>query len=202
MAQPLLFSAGDVIDVQLSSETVVFDGGGEGDGAAHVTKRMRLFVRDLDGKEQKYDFEGTELGVRDTQRVVIVRGAVKGAKQPVNLVLINQSSGEHDTFEPGLRAFLAVRSWFSPPLQAIAAALIFFVLFWLVTHFGMGKSAGFANTYGFFSAAMLFPIFWWIAAKLDALSYEWRFRAARSRLIADARGRARAYQAQSTAASA
>ena len=198
MAKPLLITAGDVIEVQLTSETVVFD---RGDGAAHaepghITNRMRLFVRELDGKEQKYDFEDTELGVRETQRVAIVRGSVKGVRAPMNLMLFNLSSTESDTFEPGLRAFLGGGPRIPAFFKALIAGLVYALAFWLIARFALAKSEGFANVYSIMSALLLFPLLWWIAAKWDAFTSEWRYQAARKKLIADASGRVRAYVAK------
>src|SRR5262245_12294204 len=103
----LLISAGDVIEVQLTSETVVIEGATRRHvEPGHITNRMRLFVRELDGSEMKYDFEDTELGVRESQRVAIVRAHLKRAPAPVNMILFNLSSNERDTFEPGLAAYL------------------------------------------------------------------------------------------------
>ena len=72
MAETVLVSVGDVIEVQLTSETVMIEGahGRRQAEPGHITNRMRLFVKLVDGKEQKFDFEDTELGVRETQRVV------------------------------------------------------------------------------------------------------------------------------------
>ncbi|HYD87263.1 MAG TPA: hypothetical protein VEA80_07300 [Vitreimonas sp.] len=197
MAKPLLITAGDVIEVQLTSETVVFD---RGDGAAqvepgHITNRMRLFVRELDGRENKYDFEDTELGVRETQRVAIVRGAAKGARQPVNLMLFNLSSGESDAFERGLRAFLGEKPFFNAFLKAVAIALGIVIVFWLTARFGLAKTIAWANVYSIMTALLLFPLLWWGAAQWDKLTREWRYQNLRKRLIADATGRVRAYLA-------
>ena len=80
MADTLLISAGDVIEVQLTSETVVIDTPqGRQVEQGHITNRMRLFIKLTDGKETKFDFEDTELGVRETQRVAVVRGKAEKA---------------------------------------------------------------------------------------------------------------------------
>lgn len=113
MPDKLMVTAGDVIDVQLTSETVVIEGADRRHvEPGHITNRMRLFVKLTDGKEQKYDFEDSDLGVRETQRVVIVRGQGKGKNDrgPYNIVLFNVSSGERGEFEGGLRAYLTSRS--------------------------------------------------------------------------------------------
>jgi hypothetical protein len=75
MADKLLVRAGDVIDVQLTSETVVIE------GADRRQVEQTITVREADGQRRaKFDFEDTELGVRETQRVVIVRGQGRQAR--------------------------------------------------------------------------------------------------------------------------
>ncbi|MEZ6024392.1 MAG: hypothetical protein R3C16_13485 [Hyphomonadaceae bacterium] len=126
MAETVLINAGDVIDVQLTSETVVIEsarGRRQVERApGHIQDRMRLFVRETDGREQKYDFDDTELGVRETQRVAVVRQARAPWREPVNLILFNLSSGEKDCFEPGLAAHLGLKPFFSAIAKAIALA--------------------------------------------------------------------------------
>ncbi len=190
MSRPFTIAAGDVLEVQLTSETVIFERG-DGTSEHNASNRMRLFVRDLEGKERKFDFEETQLGVRTGQRIAVVQGQTRS--EPVTLMLFNLSAGEDDTFETNLRAFLDVRSWFSPPLQTLAATVIYIALFWLIARFGFGRSEGFANVYSVVSAALLAPAFWWAATTWERLSHEWRYNAARKRLISDARGRVRVY---------
>lgn len=204
MTKPVQITAGDVIEVQLTSETVVFD---RGDGSVtaepgHITNRMRLFVRELDGAERKYDFEDTELGVRETQRVAIVQGVPKRGKAPVHLILFNLSSGESDIFERGLRAFLDDGPKVASPLKALIAGLAWALLFWLVARYGFAKSEGFANVYSVMSALLLLPFFWWGARAWDNFTQEWRYQAACKKLIADADGRVRAYEPKATTAAA
>src|SRR5262245_18211023 len=91
-ASTLLITAGDVIEVQLTSETVVIEGADRCYvEPGHIPNRMRLFVREAVGKEQKFDFEDTELGVRETQRVAVVRGRLKKRPEAMNLLLFNLS---------------------------------------------------------------------------------------------------------------
>src|ERR1043165_7691522 len=132
MGETFTIHAGDVIEVQLTSETVVIEtpnGRREADDAGRITNRMRLFVRHPDGKEEKYDFDDTELGVRETQTVAIVRGKRRRAKEPVNLILFNPSSGEHDPFERGLASYLGHKPFFGPLSKALVLALGVAVIF-------------------------------------------------------------------------
>jgi hypothetical protein len=189
-AQTLLITAGDVLDVQLTSETVVIEGADRRHvEPGHITNRMRLFVRELEGGEKKYDFEETELGVRETQRVAIVRGKLKGEPEPVNLILFNLSSGEKDTFERGLAAYLARKPLFGPLWKAIGLSLLVALGYWLFNRDGGPMSIMLACMFAFMS----FFAFWWGARIWDRLAEKMRYRAARQRFINEMTGRVRAY---------
>jgi hypothetical protein len=202
-ASTLLISAGDVIEVQLTSETVVIEGGGRRQAEpGHITNRMRLFVRETDGSEKKYDFEDTELGVRETQRVAIVRGKLKKWPEPMHLILFNLSSGEHDTFESGLHAYLGHKPFFGPLWKAAALAFGVALVFWFVSNFitrnGYGgvMSVALAGMFGF----LTYPLFWWLSATWDRLTERMRYKAARKRFINEMSGRVRAYAPGASAA--
>jgi hypothetical protein len=192
----LIVTAGDVIEVQLTSETVVIEGAGVRHvEPGHITNRMRLFVREGEGQERKYDFDDTELGVRETQRVAIVRGKLKRVKEPVNLILFNLSSGEQDTFENGLAAYLGRTPFFIAPWKAAGFALLVALVFWLCSNFLVRGGAGgvasimFAVMFGF----LTYPVFWWLCGIWDRVSERMRYRRARKRFIAEMTGRVRAY---------
>ena len=192
----LLISAGDVIDVQLTSETVVIESRtGRREEEGHITNRMRLFVKETDGAEKKYDFEDTELGVRETQRVAIVRGKLKKVPEPFNMILFNLSSGEHDTFEYGLRTYLGHKPFFGPLWKAAALSFGVAVVFWFVSNFvtrhGTGglMSISLAIMFGF----LTYPVFWWISRTWDRLTERMRYKSARKRFIKDMQGRVKAY---------
>jgi hypothetical protein len=201
-AQTLLISAGDVIDVQLTSETVLIESPtGRREEEGHITNRMRLFVKETDGGEKKYDFDDTELGVRETQRVAVVRGKLKKAPQPVNLILFNLSTGESDTFEQGLRAYLGHKPFFGPLWKAATLSFGVAVVFWFVSNFitrsgdGCVMSISLALMFGF----LTYPVFWWISRTWDRITERMRYKAARKRFIAEMEGRVRAYAPASAA---
>lgn len=206
MADKVLVSAGDVIEVQLTSETVVIEGarGRRSEEPGHITNRMRLFVRETDGSEKKYDFEDTELGVRETQRVAIVRGQPKKTPHPINLVLYNLSSGERDTFEGGLATHLGHKPFFGPPWKAAALAFGVALVFWFVSNFitrnGYGGllSVGLALMFGF----LTYPVFWWLSSVWDRITERMRYKSARKRFLKDMDGRVRAYAPTASAAPA
>jgi hypothetical protein len=196
-ADTLVISAGDVIEVQLTSETVVIEGAGGQRHAepGHITNRMRLFVRETDGGEKKYDFEDTELGIRETQRVAIVRGRLKKAAQPVHLILFNLSSNEHDTFEPGLAAYLGRKPFFGPLWKAGALSLGVAVIFWFVSNFiTRNGEGGMASVWlaGMF-AFLTYPVWWWLCSTWDRITERMRYKSARQKFIKDMAGRVKAY---------
>lgn len=204
MADKLIVTAGDVIDVQLTSETVVIEGADRRHvEPGHITNRMRLFVRLTDGKEQKYDFEDTELGVRETQRVVVVRGQGKGKRDegPFNIVLYNLSSGERGEFETGLCAYLGHKPFFGPLSKAavisLGSALVFWIVASFVTNTGYGglSSVGVALMIGF----LAYPLFWWLAKTWDRITERMRYRAARKRFLREMDARANTYAPQANA---
>ncbi|MGH6950415.1 MAG: hypothetical protein ACREH4_06060 [Vitreimonas sp.] len=187
-ANTLLISAGDVIEVQLTSETVVIEGAHRRHvEPGHITNRMRLFVRETDGGERKYDFEDTELGVRETQRVAIVRGAPKRNPEPMNLILFNLSSGERDTFERGLAAYLGRKPFFGPLWKAAGLALVMAVIFWFISNYITRRGDGglMSIMLGVMFAFLTYPVFWWITRTWDRVTERWRYRAARKRFIAE-----------------
>jgi hypothetical protein len=193
--ETLLVTAGDVIEVQLTSETVVIEGADVRHvEPGHITNRMRLFVHEIDGRERKYDFDDTELGVRETQRVAIVRGRVKRAKEPVNLLLFNLSSGEHDTFEDGLAAYLARKPIVGAVGKAVLLSALVALITWVVPRL---YDIGYEGLLGVGLAIMFgligFPVFLPLCRVWDRVSERIRYKRARARFIAEMTGRVRAY---------
>lgn len=204
-ANTLLISAGEVIEVQLTSETVVIEGARRRHvEPGHITNRMRLFLRETDGSERKYDFEDTELGVRETQRVAIVRGQLKRRPEPMNLILFNLSSGEKDTFEGGLAAYLGRKPFFGPLSKAAILSLGVAFIFWAVSNFIVRHSEGglFSVMLAIMFAFLAYPLFWWITRTWDRLTERWRYQAARKRFIEDMSDRVRAFASGAAAAAA
>lgn len=192
----LIVAAGDVLDVQLTSETVVIDtplGRRPAGEPGHITNRVRLFVKDLDGKEQVFDFEDTELGVRESQRVAIVRAKSGRAHAPINLMLFNLSSAQHDTFEPGLAAYLGRKPFFGPPWKAAALSLVGALIFWLMSHFLYHRSTVQANYFAAAFAFALYPALYWLCGLWDRITERIRYKAARTHFITEMSARVQAY---------
>lgn len=207
MPDKLMVTAGDVIDVQLTSETVVIEGADRRHvEPGHITNRMRLFVRLTDGKEQKYDFEDSDLGVRETQRVVIVRGQGKGKRDhgPYNIVLFNVSSGERGEFEGGLREYLGHKPFFGPLWKAAVLSFGVALVFWFVSNFITRNGYGGLTSVGLalMFAILTYPVFWWLAHTWDRITERMRYRAARKKFLNEMQGRANTYAQQASAPSA
>lgn len=206
MPDKLLVAAGDVIDVQLTSETVVIEGADRRHvEPGHITNRMRLFVKLTDGAEQKYDFEDTELGVRETQRVVIVRGQGKGKRDrgPYNIVLFNVSSGERGEFEGGLREYLGHKPFFGPLWKAAVISLGVAVVAWFVATFVVSPNSN-GSMGGVWLAVMFgfltYPAWWWLARLWDRITERMRYRAAKKRFLNEMQARANTYAPQANVA--
>lgn len=205
MADTVLVSGGDVIEVQLTSETVVIDtphGRRPVAEPGHIQNRMRLFVREAEGREQKFDFEETELGVRETQRVAIVRANIKGRPTPMNLILFNMSSGEKDLFEQGLRAHLGYTPFFGARWKAFTYSLGVAIVFWLVSTLQFRTGPVWAFFFAAMFAFLLFPLFWWICGLWDRITERARYKRVRAQFIADMESRVRAYAPTAAAANA
>lgn len=195
MRDDVLISAGDVLEVQLTSETVLLQtaAGRRPFEQGHITNRMRLFVRELSGPETRFDFEDTDLGVRQTQRVAIVRAKFKAHPDPINLMIFNLSSGEMDTFEPALEALLGRTPLFGPRWKAFFAALLAAAATWLLSRFALNQSAVGA---GFIAAAVtlaVYPLTLWGARTWDRVTEDMRYRNARKRFIEEMWARVKAY---------
>jgi len=193
--QTPLITVGDVIEVQLTSERVVIRSAqGREAQPAHITSRMRLFVKELDGSEHKYDFDDTELGVRETQRVGIVRARFKGQRDPQNLALFNLSSGESDAFEPALAAYLQRRPLVGPRGHALGWALVVALLTWAISNWGYrgGEGGPMSVFLAVAFAVLTFPIVWGLSALWDRLSARARYGRARAAFLSDAEAQVRA----------
>lgn len=197
MSERLIIATGDVIEVQLTSETYHF-AADEARGrrrrrrrsappSGKILNRMRVFIREPDGKERNYDFEDARLGVHDGHKVCIVRGKCAGEKTPVNLMLCNLSTEDREVFEGQVLRFLDRPRLFGPAWKALGLTLIFWALatiFWtlIVTE---GRNMLTVGIYALFFSFLVYPVMWGITALWDRVTQSQRFKAGRARLIAD-----------------
>jgi hypothetical protein len=198
MSERLLISGGEVIEVQLTSETYVMAQGsgsgrkrrrkrGEAQPTGRIVNRMRVFVREPDGKERTYDFEGARLGVHDGHSVCVVRGRCEGGGKPVNLMLCNLSTEDRDLFEQQIVTFLDRKRLFGPFWHAMGLSAVLWVLFFLIS-FGIvrhGHQAITAGFYALFFAFLAFPVLWAGTGIWDRITERRRFKDGRAKLISD-----------------
>lgn len=198
MPGTVLLTGGDVIEVQLTSETVLIDspnGRRQIAEPGHITNRMRLFVREDGGQEHAYDFEETELAVREEQRVAIARAKFKSREEPLNLILFNLSSGEKDCFESGLAAHLGYRPFFGAKWKAFFFSLFIAFVFFCVSFYVVrrGQGAVTSTSLAVMFAFLLYPLMWWICATWDRVTERIRYKRVRKEFIAEMEGRARVH---------
>lgn len=205
MTDAVLISAGDVIEVQLTSETLVVERGredprgerarAEPQPAGRITNRMRVFLREEDGKDRHYDLESARVGVHDGQRVAVVRVRLPRLETPLNVMLVNFSTDERDLFENNIAAHLKRKPFFSPFWKGLGLALIMFAIFFLISHFIVrnGQQPVMSAFLAGFFSFLAFPVFWWAASVWDNVTGRLRYARDRKAFIADIEGRLRAY---------
>lgn len=212
MTERVQIAAGDVIEVQLTSETLVVENqrgerqpGRKAQRAVQtgrISNKMRVFLRDADGKEDDYDLDGARIGVRDGHRAAIVRGNVPGVREPINLVLINISTDERDVFERNMHAFLYRKPFFGPLWKAFGLAAImtvfgvFYSQFILQHHDTMTMLESF--WWALFFSFLAFPVLWWVAGLFEKITGDAKYKRDRAKLLADIDGRLHAFQKPST----
>jgi membrane-bound metal-dependent hydrolase YbcI (DUF457 family) len=124
-----------------------------------------------------------------------VRGKLKRWPEPRNLILFNLSSGESDTFEQGLAAYLGHRPFFGPLWKAAVLSFGVMLIFWFVSNFierngdGGLMSISLAVMFGF----LTYPVFWWLCRTWDRITEKMRYKSARKKFIAEMSGRVQAY---------
>jgi hypothetical protein len=208
MTERVQIAAGDVIEVQLTSETVVVENqraerrrGRKQRGpvsTGRISNRMRVFLRDADGKEDDYDLEGARIGVREGHRAAIARGAVPGVREPINLVLINISTDERDVFERNMHAFLYRKPFFGPLWKAfgLAVLLTLFGIFYsqIIMHHAEPKPLARSFWLAAFFSFLAYPVLWWLTTIYQNVTESMRYKKQRTQLLADIDGRLRAFQ--------
>jgi hypothetical protein len=197
----LLVSAGDVVEVQLAAEPPVDNAKaakrkkGKPAPRRQTVTRMRVFLREADGKDQKFDFDDAQLGVRAGQRVAVARGVLDGVREPINLMLCNLSTGEQEIFERAVAVFLFSKPGFGPLLQGLVMAGAVWLITVALTHFVMTPGMSYIASfwYGAFVAFVLFWALWGAAHFWSRVTARGRFRRARAAFIADVETRVKAY---------
>lgn len=202
MTETIEIASGEVIEVQLTSETFVAEDGRR--AAGRIGNRMRIFIRDADGREEHYDVEGAEIGVRDGHTIAIVQGRVKGAREPLDLMLANFTTDERDVFEAQLYRFLWKKPFFGPLWKAAGLAAIVFLYGIFHSQIVLGHYRTMSITvsawWALFFAFLSFPVLWWITGMWDKFTQRARYKKMRKAFIDEVEGKLRAYARHAAAA--
>ncbi len=154
---------GEVTKVQFTSETHPAPGSRRGAAQNIILNKMRIFLREkTDDKERDFAFTNTTVGVHEGHTIAIARAIVRGAKAPVLLALINESTGQRDDSEEGFERAAHVDGFFGPRWKATGLSTVLFVLGYLISRFIVSpdKTASTWITWPLFLAFLAFPIFW------------------------------------------
>jgi hypothetical protein len=154
---------------------------------------MRLFVREGDGAERVYDFEDTELGVRESQRVAIVRAQMNKVPAPITLMLFNLSSAQHDTFEAGLRLYLMRPPLFGPAWKAFALSVVLALTIFLAARLLYRYNDFGAGFLALALGGVSFPALAWLWRAWERIAAQVRYRAQRKRFVSEMAARVQAY---------
>ncbi len=205
MAERFQIAAGEVIEVQLTSETYVIEGrptpkAKKGKlqplAGGRIANRMRVFLREADGKERNYDFADARIGLHDGHQAAVARGKIKGERDPINLMLVNFSTDERDLFERNIAEFLDKPALFGPIWKAVGLAALMLLIGMALSHFVISPDKGWAYAFwwAFFFSFLAFPIFWGITALWTRLTDRARYQRDRAKLIADIEGALKAHR--------
>lgn len=206
MAERFQIAAGEVIEVQLTSETYVIEGRAspstkkrakaKPQTGGRIVNRMRVFLREPDGKERNYDFAEARIGLHDGHHAAVVRGKIKDAREPLNLMLVNFSTDERDLFERNIAAFLDKPVLFGPKWKALGLSLVMLLFGMGLSHFVISpdKPWSFAFWMALFFAFLAFPIFWGVTELWTRLTERARFTRERAKLLSEIEGALKAHR--------
>jgi len=125
---------GDVVKVQLTSETRVAGRGGAKASekvlvSSKITNRMRVFLLGADGREQDFQFANSTVGVREGHRVAVVRAKPAGPGPWLTVALYNLTTQVREE-QIGAFARAARQQWLGVRWRAAFWALGVFVFYW------------------------------------------------------------------------
>jgi hypothetical protein len=179
---------GDVVKVQMATETHV--AGGATDTAplavsSSVVHRMRIFLRQKDGKERDVQFANAKLGVREGHHIAIALAKpLGGAMRPVTLV--NLTTGQREEYQDAFRAVVRQKI-IHARLRAGAAGLILGVGFFLFAHLFQPEGDHLWPAIGI--GLLGFGALWGVFAAVDAVVLPRQERQLIERLRAEIEGR-------------
>ena len=182
---------GDVVNVQLTSETHVAGAGGRRGGQSldvrsRVINRTRIFLKAADGRERDFSFANTTVGVREGHRVSVVLAKGAGMKAAQAVLLHNHTTGQRDEMEAVLQSAVRQKT-IGARWRAMAGSFLLFFSYW-------GASAvinrGEANlVIATLLAILAYPVLWGVFGGVDALLLPQRERQLAARLQAEIEGR-------------
>lgn len=183
---------GDVVDVQLTSETHIAGGPGKGrdlvDVRSKVINRTRVFLKAADGRERDFAFANTTVGVREGHRISVVLAKGAGMKAAQVVLLHNHTTGQRDEMEAVLKASVRQKT-LGARWRALAGAVVIFLAYYGAT---AAINQGVVNLWLAIAIALgMFPILWLIMGGIDALVLPRRERVLAERLHAEIEGRLR-----------
>jgi hypothetical protein len=179
---------GDVVKVQMATETHVAGGATETMPLAvssSVVHRMRIFLRQKDGKERDVQFANAKLGVREGHHIAIALAKPPGAAmRPV--MLANLTTGQREDYQDAFRA-VARQKIIHARLRAGAAGLVLGVGFFLFAHLFQPGGDHVWPAIGI--GLMGFGALWGIFAAIDAVILPRQEKQLIDRLRAEIEGR-------------
>lgn len=194
----LMITTGEVLRVQLTSETHMLKSPTPTGAQSRVVNKMRIFLRDsADGKEKDFTFVNSSVGVREGHRISVVRAQLRHIKAPLLLMLVNHATGQREESENGFTTAMSPKGYFGPRWRAFGLTTILFFLFWAISHFIVRQGSG--GLMSFFMAFMFsfltFPVFWGGVVMWDRFTVPKRERVEADRLRAEINGRLAALDA-------
>lgn len=198
----LEFTLGTVVAVDLASEPARADRPKRGPALVdQTTNVLRLSLKDTAGKTHAFVFRNTTVGVRDGHKVAVVRAKRPGRREPIPLMLVNQTTGQRDEFPDGLRR-AATQKGLAARWKALIGAL------------ALGAAAGVISFYVTLGGAQVWPAvaiglaigiaaflgLWGLIALIDQLTLPAKERAEIQRLRAEVNARLFAEHAPTTPA--
>lgn len=176
---------GEVTKVQFTSETHPVATRPGAAPQTRVLNKMRIFLRESAGApERDFSFTNTTVGVHEGHHIAIARAIVRGAKTPVLLALINESTGQREEADEGFARAARIDGFFGPRWKAAGMAGVLFVLGYLVSRFFVSPDKGPATwiSWPLFLAFLSFPAFWGGVVVWDRIAHGQAGRAEEERL--------------------
>jgi hypothetical protein len=194
----LMITTGEVLRVQLTSETHMLKSPTPTGAQSRVVNKMRIFLRDnADSKEKDFTFVNSSVGVREGHRISVVRAQLRHIKAPLLLMLVNHATGQREESENGFVTAMSPKGYFGPRWRALGLTTILFFLFWGVSHFIVRKGDGGLMSFfmSFMFSFLTYPVFWGGVVLWDRFTVPKRERVEADRLRAEINGRLAAIDA-------